>query len=355
MRRSLLVDAMPERTTRSHLRAWRATFWLSTLLALLLVASLAPYLTSSTELVRMRNALLYESTPAGADWTPAALPAGWLAERGPPTPMFARIVAENGLVAPGDDWETALRIGRHLLSGVVAHRGNGGPIQMGLSDTWREITDKGRGYCGDYVDVFTALANAAGIFARSWAFSFDGFGGHGHIFNEIWDRKSASWRMIDVFNNYYVVDENERPLGALEFREALLADAPVRWRAVEQQARPGYKYPEKAVDYYRRGAREWYLWWGNNVFEYDSDEVVSLLSVPSRSLGQLSAIAVGVYPPIRVLQSSANEEQRTALEQLRFHLFVVIALLLPALLAMAISAARMVALRRRAGLPQVAS
>ncbi|MCD6680921.1 MAG: transglutaminase domain-containing protein [Burkholderiaceae bacterium] len=337
------------------MRTWRATFWLSTLLALLLVASLTPYLTSSTELVRMRNALLYEDMPAHTDWTPTALPAGWLAERAPPTPMFARIVAENRLVAPGDDWETALRIGRHLLSGVVAHRGNGGAVQLGLSDTWKEIIGKGRGYCGDYVDVFTALANTSGIFSRSWAFSFDGFDGHGHIFNEIWDRKSASWRMIDVFNNYYVVDENERPLSALEFREVLLVGAPVRWRAVEPVARPGYKYPEKAVDYYRRGAREWYLWWGNNVFEYDSQPVVSLLSTPSRSLGQLSAIVLGVYPPIRVLQTSENEEQRAALERLRFHLFVVVALLLPALLAIAISAVRMVVLNRGAEIPQVAS
>jgi len=346
---------MPKPTLPRNVRAWRVTFWLSTFVALLLIASLAPYFTSSTELVRMRNALLYENTPADADWTPATLPADWLVDRAPPTPMFGSIVADNKLVAPGDDWETALRIGRHLLSGVVSHRGNGGPVQRDLSDTYRQITGAGRGYCGDYVDVFTALANASGIFARSWAFSFDGFDGHGHIFNEIWDRKSASWRMIDVFNNYYVVGENERPLSALEFRQALLAGGPVRWRAVEPAARPGYKYPEKAVDYYRRGAREWYLWWGNNVFEYDREPVVSMLSVPSRSLGQLSAIALGVYPPIRVLQTSDNEEQRAALERLRFHLFVVIALLVPALLGMAISAVRMIVLNRGAEMPQVAS
>ncbi len=341
--------------TRSGERTWRAAFWVSALLALALVASLSPYLTSSTELVRLRNSLLYEATPAAADWTPATLPADYRVERAPPTPMFSRIVAENGLVVPGDDWETALRIGRHLLSGVVAHRGNGGPIQQGLADTYRAITGSGRGYCGDYVDVFTALANASGIFARSWAFSFDGFDGHGHIFNEIWDRRTATWRMIDVFNNYYVVDENERPLSALEFRKTLLAGDPVRWRAVEPAARPGYKYPEKAVDYYRRGADQWYLWWGNNVFQYDGNPVVSLFSVPSHSLGELSAIAVGLYPPIRVLQTSANEAQRLALKHLRVHLLVVIALLLPALLSMAISAARLLVLSRRARLSQAAS
>lgn len=321
-------------------RAWRATFWLSAVLALLLVASLAPYFTSSTELVRMRNALLYEEAPAQADWTPATIPADWLLERTPPPSMFARVVNDHALIAPGDDWETALRIGRHLLSGVVAHRGSGGPVQSDLSDTYGEITTRGRGYCGDYVDVFTALANASSVFSRAWAFSFGGFDGHGHIFNEIWDRKTESWRMIDVFNNYYVVDENERPLAALEFRRALLAGEPIRWRAVEPAARPGYKYPGKAVDYYRRGADEWYLWWGNNVFEYDGNPVVSLFSVPSRSLGQLSAIAVGVYPPIRVLEVPANEAQRASLRALRMHLLVVAGLVPLLMLLMTISTVR---------------
>lgn len=325
---------MRDSAERAADRAWRITFWVSTLLALLLVASLAPYLTSSTELVRMRNALLYEPTPVDANWTPAALPADYLVEHAPPTAMFSRAVGENGLLAPGDDWQTALRIGRHLLSGVVGGATASGPIQQGLSDTYEEIITRGSGYCGDYVDAFTALATASGIFSRSWAFSFDGFGGHGHIFNEIWDRDSASWRMIDVFNNYYVVDENEEPMSALRFRAALVGGEPIRWRPVEPDARPGYKYPEKAVDYYRRGAGEWYLWWGNNVFEYDGNRIVSLLSVPSRSLGQLSAIAVGVHPPIRVLQTPGNEQQRAALEELRIHLLVV-TVLFPLLLLLA--------------------
>src|SRR5690606_37056993 len=100
-------------------------------------------------------------------------------------------------VVPGDDWRTALRIGSHLLQGVISNRGSGGPIQGSLSETLRRITERGDGYCGDYVDAFTALATEAGLFTRSWAFSFDGFGGHGHIFNEIWDRQAGTWRMID--------------------------------------------------------------------------------------------------------------------------------------------------------------
>src|SRR5690606_30495889 len=109
-------------------------------------------------------------------------------ERVPPSEHFTEIVSENGLVIPDDDWQTALNIGRHLLSGVATHGGSGGAVQAGLSETYRRITEKGEGYCGDFVDSFTALATTAGLFTRAWAFSFDGFGGHGHVLNEVWDR-----------------------------------------------------------------------------------------------------------------------------------------------------------------------
>ena len=58
-------------------RAWRRLFWGSAVLALLLVVSLAPYLTSSTELVRLRNALVYEPVPLDADWVPDRPPPGY--------------------------------------------------------------------------------------------------------------------------------------------------------------------------------------------------------------------------------------------------------------------------------------
>src|SRR3712207_6947241 len=54
-----------------------------------------------------------------------------------------------------------------------------------LEPTYEVIRNTGRGYCGDYADVYTALALAAGLSVRSWAFSFDGFGGRGQ------DRKST--------------------------------------------------------------------------------------------------------------------------------------------------------------------
>lgn len=303
-------------------RAWRRVFWGSAVLALLLVASLAPYLTSSTELVRLRNALVYESVPLDADWIPDQPPPGYRVESAKPYPSFSAAVSSKALTVPGDDWQTALRIGRYLLQ-RVDETSDSGPIKKGLEETHRLIVERGAGYCGDFVDTFTGLATAAGLHTRSWAFSFDGFGGHGHIFNEVWDRAAGRWLMIDVFNNYYVVDEQERPLSALEFRDRLLGGGEIDWRPVSGDARPGFKYREKALDYYRRGAPEWYMWWGDNVFEYDSHPLVSRAGVLSRALEQGAAIAVGVHPGIRVLQSPDNVQARSALAGVRIHLLVV--------------------------------
>lgn len=315
-------------------RYWRRTFWLSAILAVLLAASLAPWLTGPTDLVRLRNSLLYQPAPADAAWTPGNLPAGFRVDPAPPSPAFVDIVRANQLAVPDDDWATALQIGRHLLQKADA-TGTSGPIQRDLNQTYRRIVEHGDGYCGDYVDAFTALATAAGIFARSWAFSFDGFGGHGHIFNEIWDRQAQRWRMIDVFNNYYVVDAAERPLSALEFRDLLLRDEPVPWRAVAAQSRPGFIYPDKALKYYRRGMHQWYLWNGNNVFQNDQNPLVGLFANVSPSLAQLSAIAQGIYPGIRVVPDPENRAMQRKLYWLGWWVLGV-AVCVPLLLLLAL-------------------
>jgi hypothetical protein len=315
-------------------RRWRVGFWASLSLALLLVISVTPHLRDSAELVRMRNALLMDPQPAVHDWTPATVPTDFKTDHGRVEPLFAEAVARYDLAVPGDDWETALRIGRHLL-GATTPATAGHPIQSDLEDTYRRIIARGEGYCGDFADVFTGLATAAGVFSRPWAFSFEGFGGRGHIFNEVWDRRTGAWLMIDVFQNYYAAGPDDRPLSATAFREALANGATVRLLPVEPRSRPGFVRPEKAFDYYRRGLPEWYLWWGNNVLEADSEPVVRVFGSVSRSLEQLAAIAVGVHPRIRVLQTPENAPQRAAMSRLATHLHVVAVALPLALLAAA--------------------
>jgi len=282
----------------------------------LLLASFVPYLTSGTELVRLRNALLYETTAATYDWTPRSLPAGFSVDQAAPVPLFSSVVSAQGL-SKADDWSTALAVAGHLLDGGKRHSD---PIQDALVPTYREIMQKGRGYCGDYADVFTAMARAAGVFSRSWAFSFDGFGGHGHIFNEVWDTRQGRWIALDVFNNQYFVDANGQPLSAIGLRTALQLGTPVRLARIRNDVRPGYVHQDMALDYYRRGLPEWYLWWGNAVQAQESAAASRFAAPLGRGAEQLAAIAAGTMPTIRVLQDAGNQAQRDALQGLRTRL-----------------------------------
>lgn len=319
----------------SHSARWWRRCSLALGAALLLIAAtLARHLTESTELVRLRNALLLQSGAADLNWTPGNLPPDFRYEALPPNPVYEQAVVHHDLIVPGDDWATAIRIGQHLLA--AGRRGAGRPIQSGMDETYRRILQLGEGYCADYTDAFTGLAHAAGLFARSVAFSFDGFGGDGHVFNEVWDRQAQRWRMIDVFNNFYVVDSDRQPVSGAALRQRLLNDgAGMELVPVEPRTRPGFKYPEKAWEYYRRGLSQWYLWWGNNVFEYDRSRVVRLLSAAPRAVEQLGGIAAGVQPAIRILETESNERQRAQIRSLRARLLAAVWLGLATLVATA--------------------
>src|SRR5262245_51650145 len=110
-----------------------------------MVGALTTHLTGSSELVRLRNALLLDDMPAQFDWTPQSIPEGFKRESVPPNKLYAEVVARYALSVPNDDWATAIRIGQHLLYG---HVGEGYPIQSGLDDTYHRIRERGEGYCG---------------------------------------------------------------------------------------------------------------------------------------------------------------------------------------------------------------
>lgn len=294
------------------------------LLALLAPLSLLPYLGSGSELVRLRNAwLLDEGGDAGFNWTPEQLPASFKREPGPPLPAFVSRVRQLELAALPDDWQRARRISQHLLTGSpVLH---GGAIQSDLLTTYQRITSRGDGYCGDFIRAFTGLALAAGIPVRDWAFSFDGFGGHGHIWAEIWNRQARHWQLLDVFNNAYFTGADGQVLSALQLRHALQTrPTSVLMHRLVPEARPGYIEPAKAWDYYRRGLPEWYLWNGNNVFEYDQAPLVRGLGGVHRALEQIGGILSGVQPGLRVLAEPANLPQLTALRHLQWQLYILL-------------------------------
>lgn len=133
--------------------------------------------------------------------------------------------------------------------------------------------------------------------------------------------------MIDVFNNFYVTDASGQPLSAMAFRAALQAGATdIKLVPVDPMARPGFKLENKAIDYYRRGLPEWYMWWGNNVFEYDQAPLVRMLGGVHRAAEQLGGVASGVHPEIRILATEQNLAQRERMGWLQWRLHAVVAL-----------------------------
>ena len=303
------------------MRRWKLVTWLSGIVLLLSVLLVAPYLVQSTEIVRIRNALLLVATqPGDFDWTPETVPAGFMLEQGPSDPYFVELAAQLELTDKESDWDRAIAISRHLLSHPAL---NGMPIQSDLRGTHKLITDGGDGYCGDFTRAFMALSIAGGTPVRAWAFSFDGFGGHGHILPEIWNRQLRRWQLVDVFDNYYFHRGDGVALSAAEFRAELAK--PVRsivYALLSPDARPGYVFEDKAWDYFRRGLPEWYLVWGNNVFTYDR-AVASLGSGNFfRSLEQISGILLGVSPRVKLLETEANRSQVSSIWRLRIEIFV---------------------------------
>jgi hypothetical protein len=273
---------------------------------------------------RVRNAFLLERGPIeDASWRPPAYPSGFRVEQTQPPTEFTAVVDQLGLDRIASDWEKALRLAGHLTERAQEK----GPIQSGLITTYHRIR-QGYGYCADFTKVFLGLAHAAGLPVRQWSFSFDGFGGHGHVMVEVFDRQRERWLWIDVFNNFHAIDaESGEPLGALSFRESLLGHRARPQLVVNGAGRPGYTITEKAWDYYVRGAAQWYLWWGNDVVTNDKQPLVALANRVSGSLGQVVATALGTHPRIRIIETRENAQEVAAIVRLRKRLKWLIGLL----------------------------
>ncbi|MCA3240846.1 MAG: glycosyltransferase [Rubrivivax sp.] len=295
---------------------------LGALLLVVAVALVAPHLFSGTELVRIRHALALgpDFVPERDDWQPPVVPKGYETERVAPAPYFVDLVAKLNLADLPDDWARTRAITQHLLGSAPVLVG--GPVQAGLVETHSAIVKQGQGYCGDYVRAFMAIAGAAGMQVRPWAFSFDGFGGHGHIWVEVWNAAQSRWQLADVFDNYWFsrADDPQLPLSALALRDAMRSGAALQLNLLHEGSRPGYIEPDKAWHYLRQGLAEWYLPWGRNPFTFDAAPVVRLFAGTSRILEGVGAIASGVQPGIRILAEPGNVAQREAMARLKLRL-----------------------------------
>ena len=307
---------------------WSTALWVSIAMVVVPLLSMFPHVTNSADLVRIRHALLLDATSdAAVDWAPPNFPSGFKQETSPVPPVITAAAKDLGLLSISSDWDRALAISAHLLGSQPVL--TGGAIKSDLVGTYRRIVVDGRGYCGDFVRVFTALSNAGGIITRSWAFSFDDFDGGGHIWLEIWNRQAQAWQLVDIFNNQYFVQADERPLSALELRQAMLRSPDsVHVRRLYQEARPGFPLEAMGSDYIRRGLAQWFQLRGNNISTYDANWLVSSLSGLSRSFEQMGGILTGVSPQLVILKDTSNKKERESLWRLRMQLFVVAAAML---------------------------
>jgi hypothetical protein len=264
--------------------------------------------------VRVRNAfLLRRGRPQDFLWAPSAAPSDFRIERAAAPKPIQDAVAAAGIPGMSGDWQRALA----LVGMLVRHARHEGGIQADLVTTYARIV-AGHGYCADFVRVYMAAAPRVDLFCRQWAFSFDGFGGHGHTFVEVYDRQREAWAFLDVHNNVYaVVAGAEAPADALCLHDAL-RDAP---STVEfRQAGPGrlgWPHPEKLLAYYVRGANHWYLWWGNDVVSRESRGLVGKIGRLSGHIAHVIGSAIGSLPPLVVLTSPENEDAIARMERLR--------------------------------------
>lgn len=289
-----------------------------TLLAMLVLALvvLVPILRDQrgTEVTRYRNALLAERGNAGDfDWTPANWPADFQREH---APVPSTLQQWHGLQQPRDInvWSRTLLLAKALTG--QPRKGN--MIAKPTLQTLQIIERSGAGYCADYTKVLNALGYAADIPVRQWSFSFDGFGGWGHTFNEIWDESAQRWRMIDVFNGFYPRDAHSGDgMSALEFRQHLLQDPQtIVWERLEQ-GRFGFRDDAEALAYFRNGANEWYLWWGNDPLSYDSNAVVAFAARFGRLPEQVAGLLTGAMPGFKILLTDDNAEAVAAVAKLK--------------------------------------
>ena len=211
--------------------------------------------------------------------------------------------------------DQAILLARHLRG--TSHHGN--PIQANTRETYEKIIGGQGGYCSDYTQAFNALALAAGLKVREWGFTWEDMA-NGHAFNEIWDPELRKWVLIDAFVSFYAVDTATGvPLSALEFRAALLGEA----GAGEARIVPivlerfGFKSPEKALDWYRRGVPQMFLLLGNNVFSYDANPIIQLTEPLPRSVEMLVAILLGEHPRFLFVPSAARPDARDEVTRLQ--------------------------------------
>ena len=321
------------------LKKYRISFLAVLLVVMFTDASWLLYMANDPfENVHVRNSFIAEvGSPADFDWIPGQPASGFLQETGNAPTVIVKAVRATIRSNSLSNFKKILILARHLEQGP----GTGEGIMSNTVDTYQQILTTKRGFCSDYSQVMIGLGYAAMVPVREWGMSFDSFSGNGHAFNEVYDTILGKWVFFDSYDSFYVVDKlTNEPLSVLEFRSRLLHgqdENNLRIIPILPQ-RFSFKSNKHALDYYRKGADEMFLYYGNNVFSYDNEPFVKWLGKYSRALETVAAIILGVQPKIKIIASASNLESIEELFSLRNRVLIGIGfLLLGGLLVMYLS------------------
>ncbi len=285
-----------------------ALFALAVLLAVLGAGVLAAHIGNGQDLVLVRNSLVYElvhdpqrftRAPREAAATPAAA-----------TDLSAA-VAGLGIGSGQDVVDSVVALVRHLDAPGAPR---GGRIAEATAETYRRIRASGEGYCADYTQVLVALAAAAGLQAREWGISFEGYSGDGHAVVEVYDPARAQWLFVDPFNGFMVNDERGRPLSFWALRQRLRDGQLDRLELAMIGDVLPFRSPRAALEYLAAGMNRAYLWVEPMPGGAEDHALVAAAGRVSRAAGQLAAIALGVHPRMLI---AYEPDQAAALGELR--------------------------------------
>ena len=304
---------------------WWVAVALTAMALIMSCALLVSYLGNGQDIALIRNSLVYETRSDEATF---------LAAPTAPPPLTTTQAwrdaagAAGALDAQSSDFERALALVRHLDQPGYPR---GGMLALPSLDTYRAMRDSGRGYCADYTQVFLALAEAAGLSAREWGISFNGYSGAGHALIEIYARELRSWVMLDVFNGLYVSDEAHRPLSLPALRARLVRGEQAGLNVEVVADIMPFASPALALHYLDRGMPRAYLWTDAHSAG-QPQALLDAISRRSRAIAQLLAIATGRAPRLVLIPAP---EQRPALLELRLlRLACITALVSSALLSL---------------------
>tara|TARA_R110001599_G_scaffold353742_2_gene596050 strand:- start:28177 stop:29208 length:1032 start_codon:yes stop_codon:yes gene_type:complete len=306
----------------------RITFTGLILIFIVCTGYIALHFGSGQALVGIRNSLIAEiGSDEDFNWTPRNKPESFKQEMSPPPEEMQQAITEVLRNVDSDtDFQVALALSRHLSDSGEKKKGG---IRTNTADAYRIIRSEGRGYCADYSQVMNGLAYIADIPVREWGMSFDAFTGKGHAFNEIYSERYGKWIFLDSFYSFYVIDpETQIPLSALEFQEYLGSNRPDESVIIVPVVPERFRFgtAERALRYYRKGADQFYLYMGNDVFTDDSDTAFPAAGDVWPALGQSLAIIEGTHPEVRIVPTRTNGPEIAKLFANRNIFFALIAI-----------------------------